>query len=336
MAPTDPPADSSRPTNAPAAPGTAPSGDTNQPTAASGLPSVGQLCALLDDAAPLSLAESWDNVGLLLGRRSANVARLMTCLTIDDDVAEEAIQRRVGMILTHHPLPFKPLAKITSDSPTGALILKLLANQIAVYSAHTAFDSAAAGINRRWADGLRCQAITPLRPLPAPPSPASLTAPASASASAPPASNGANATATAAHTELVGAGRAGQLPQPLSLADLAEQVGRFAGVGEVRVVASDDRPIRRVAFACGSGGSFLSAAHAARCQAMVSGEASFHHCLEARARGINLLLVGHYHSERFAMEQWAADLQRSLAARWPNCQVFASERESNPLQTITL
>ncbi len=321
-------------------------------------PNVGHVCAQLAELAPLALAEDWDNVGLLLGSRGAVVPRVMTCLTIDAAVVDEAIDRQVGLIVTHHPLPFKPLAKITSDSLSGQLVLRLLAHPIAVYSAHTAFDSAADGINQMWAAGLGCQAITPLRAVTLAPAtlpalregraPArggsdreSLPEPSPEQApTLPPSREGGVTTSPSLFRDegsreggVTGAGRAGDLPTPLTADELAVLAGRLVAADEVRV-AGDHRAIRRVAFACGSGGSFLAAAHAAGCQAMITGEATFHQCLEAKARGIVLLLVGHYHSERFAMERLADTLQTSLTERWPDCEVFASEHESSPLRTI--
>ncbi|MFG0261220.1 MAG: Nif3-like dinuclear metal center hexameric protein, partial [Novipirellula sp. JB048] len=78
--------------------------------------SVDQVCQTLAELAPLRLAESWDNVGLLVGDRQATVARLMTCLTITPAVVQEAIEEGVDLVVAHHPLPFKPLARLTTDT----------------------------------------------------------------------------------------------------------------------------------------------------------------------------------------------------------------------------
>ena len=74
---------------------------------------------------------------------------------------------------------------------------------------------------------------------------------------------------------------------------------------QVGLIGEDDRPVSRVAVACGSGGSFLAAARDNDCDCLVTGEANFHTCLEAEAGDIGLVLVGHFASERFAMEQLA-------------------------------
>ena len=97
----------------------------------------------------MTLAEEWDNVGLLVGDPDQQVKRVMTCLTITPASAEEALERQAEMIITHHPLPFRPLKRLTTAQTASRLLLQLIEGKIAVHSPHTAFDSAAAGINQQ-------------------------------------------------------------------------------------------------------------------------------------------------------------------------------------------
>src|SRR6187399_1859432 len=123
---------------------------------------VADLCAFIDAFAPPILAAEWDNVGLLVGDRAQKVERVMTCLTITPAAAAEAIRERIDLIVTHHPLPFKPLKRLTADQPAGRILLDLVRAGVAVHSPHTAFDSAAAGINQQLAEGLGLKEIQPL------------------------------------------------------------------------------------------------------------------------------------------------------------------------------
>jgi len=104
--------------------------------------------------APGWLAEEWDNVGLLVGDGAAEVQRVMTCLTVTPATAAEAIVGGAGLVVAHHPMPFRPLKRLTGDTTVGRLLLDLIAARVAVCSAHTAFDSAELGINARLAEGL--------------------------------------------------------------------------------------------------------------------------------------------------------------------------------------
>src|SRR5262245_53065068 len=104
--------------------------------------SVADLIAFLEEFAPPGLAEEWDNVGLLIGDRSREVSRVMTCLTLTTDVAEEAIAERAGLIVSHHPVLFRAVKRLTADDEQGKILLQLIAAGIAVYSPHTGYDSA--------------------------------------------------------------------------------------------------------------------------------------------------------------------------------------------------
>ncbi len=222
----------------------------------------------------------------------------MTCLTITPDSAAEAIAERADLIVTHHPLPFRPLKRLTAETSEGRLLLDLIAAGIAIFSPHTAFDSAQAGINQRLATGLKLANIAPLIP--------------------------------AAEPEQGGAGRYGMLAEPLELRELAMRVKQLLEIGNVQAVGPLDAEVRRVAVACGSAGEFLGPAQAAGCDCLVTGEVRFHTCLEAESLGVGLVLAGHFASERFAVEE-LADV---LSERFVALTIWASEHEKDPLHWL--
>jgi len=204
-------------------------------------------------------------------------------------------------VVVHHPLPFKPVARVTTDTTVGRMLWDLIGAGIAVYSAHTAFDSARDGINAQWADLLTLRKVEPLV-----------------------------AAVSPSAEKAVGAGRHGALDRPLTLHDIANKIKQLLSLAHVRIVESTAQPIQRIAIACGSGGSLLSACIASGCDALVTGEATFHTCLEAEAVGLSLVLTGHYASERFAMER----LAEALARRFPTVQIWSSRSERDPLCTV--
>jgi dinuclear metal center YbgI/SA1388 family protein len=132
-------------------------------------PLVADLVSFLQKLAPPALAEEWDNVGLLVGDRSRPVSRILTCLTLTPDVADEAIAERAALIVTHHPVLFRPVKRLTADDSQGKMLLSLIEAGIAVYSPHTGYDSAAAGINQQLAERLDLSEIQPLKPISTPP-----------------------------------------------------------------------------------------------------------------------------------------------------------------------
>jgi dinuclear metal center YbgI/SA1388 family protein len=125
---------------------------------------VGAIVDYLNRFAPAHLAADWDNVGLLLGDRSASVERVMTCLTVTPEVVQEAVQANVQLIVTHHPILFRPIQRLTTDTPEGRMLLSLIQAGVAVYSPHTAFDNTAGGINESLARRLGLIEMVPLRP----------------------------------------------------------------------------------------------------------------------------------------------------------------------------
>ena len=119
---------------------------------------------VMQQIAPLEFAESWDNVGLLAGNRNREVSRAMTCLTLSATTLEEAIRENADLVICHHPIPFKPMSKITDDTTAGQLLLKAIEAGIAIYSPHTAWDNSKTGINQQLANILGLELVKPLQP----------------------------------------------------------------------------------------------------------------------------------------------------------------------------
>lgn len=104
---------------------------------------IKEITDYIEQTAPLSLAEAWDNVGLMVGDTSRAVSTVMLALDVTDSVVKQAVKQKAELIISHHPVIFRPLKCLTADS-----VPYLLAqNGIAVYSAHTNLDKAVGGVN---------------------------------------------------------------------------------------------------------------------------------------------------------------------------------------------
>jgi dinuclear metal center YbgI/SA1388 family protein len=261
---------------------------------------VRDISEFLNSIAPLSLAEQWDNVGLLLGDQAAGVRRIMTCLTLTIDVAREAVERDADLIVSHHPVLFKPVQRLTTHNAEGAVLLMLAAGGINVYSPHTAFDSALEGINQQLALSLGLREIEPLRPTACP----------------------------EGDPESIGAGRHGRLAATVTLAEFIERTRSVLGIAHLQYVSQAERTLDRVGVACGSAAEFIPDAIRNGCDLLLTGEARFHACLEARHRGLALILAGHYATERPAVEALAS----TLATAFPGAEVWPSDRETDPVK----
>ncbi len=257
---------------------------------------VADICDWMNQQAPLALSESWDNTGLLLGDPNSEALRVQTCLTITPETAEEAIQAQASLIVAHHPLPFKPLKRITTDSHPGKLIWQLAGAGIAVYSPHTAWDSAKSGINAMLAELLGLQQVRPL------------------------------ISAGVEDFQDLGSGRIGQLPEPVRVTEVARRLKGLIPDCRPRGVENGGLA-RTIGIACGSGGSLMEAAIRENCDLFLTGEATFHTCLEAQAAQISLLMIGHFASERFSLVELAERLNRDF----PTLDCWASQRERDPV-----
>ena len=220
----------------------------------------------------------------------------MTCLTVTPESAAEAISQEANLIVSHHPLPFRPIKRITTESVASKLIWDLIRAGVSIYSPHTGFDSAATGINQSLALRLGITDPTPLKPILDDP-------------------------------QQLGSGRIGKLTASKPLSEFIEQIKADFDLKTLQAVGDEKQVVSKVAVACGSGGSFLSAAIRSGCDAFITGEATFHTALEAKANGVAMVLLGHHSSERFAVDALAS----TLAKEFGDTTVWASKDESDPL-----
>lgn len=113
---------------------------------------VFEITSLIEKVAPLSLQESYDNAGLLVGNKSMSVTGVLITLDVTEAVIDEAIQKKCNLIVSHHPLIFRGLKKITGQDYIQRSIIKAIKNDIAIYSAHTNIDNVLNGVNGKIAD----------------------------------------------------------------------------------------------------------------------------------------------------------------------------------------
>jgi dinuclear metal center YbgI/SA1388 family protein len=250
--------------------------------------------AALERIAPLRLAAEWDSVGLLVAPRGPDVRRVLTCLTLTPEVAAEAVRERIDLVVAHHPLPFRPVGRITPDTGTGRVLLALVGAGSGVWSGHTAWDSAAGGINDQLAALAGLAQSGPITPDAVDPA--------------------------------VGFGRMGLAASGTTVAGLARMLAAKLGATGVQLVGARDRPAGRVGIVCGSGGELVGQVAAAGCATLVTGEIKLHQALEARAAGLAVIAVGHHASEHFAM----AELGRRLAQQLPGLEAMVSREDHDP------
>lgn len=215
----------------------------------------------LCDRVPASLSCEWDNDGLMLtpdGERE--VRRVLCTLDVTEEAVEYAVEYGFDLIISHHPLLFRPLRALDPDNHIARKAMRLLRAGISVISLHTRADAVIDGVNDRLADLLGLSAV-------------SLFGEAG---------------------EMIG--RVGNLPAPMSLSDFAAHVKAVLGCPVV-LAADAALPVQRVAVCGGDGKDFVSAALSSGADTYLSGRIGYNVMVEAPEMGINLVEAGHYFTE---------------------------------------
>jgi len=126
---------------------------------------LNELTSCLEEFADLSLQESYDNSGLLVGSPDMDIKKALVCLDVTIDVIKEAIKNQCNLIISHHPIIFHKIKNIRFDNPTGQIVFEAIKNNIAIYAAHTNMDTVNKGLNAILCEKLNILDYTVLRPM---------------------------------------------------------------------------------------------------------------------------------------------------------------------------
>lgn len=232
---------------------------------------VKELYEKISERIPESLRMQWDNDGIMCCTDStATVKRVLVALDVTDEVVEYAMRGDFDLIISHHPLIFKPLSAITDENHIARKVIKLISSGISVFSFHTRADIVEGGVNDILADLVGLYSAEPF-------------------------GEG-------------GLGRIGELDEECSLDDFASGVKLSLGVDSLRV-ADGYNTVKRVAVVGGDGKDFIADAIAAGADTYVSGRIGYNVMAEAAEMGINLIEAGHFFTEHPLTEFFASLVQ---------------------------
>ncbi len=124
---------------------------------------LGDVQRIMESWAPREIAWERDTVGIQIGSKNQPVRKILVSLDASEEVIQEAVQKKIDLLITHHPLFFHHLRRISTDDRTGSMVTSLVRNRIGVYSAHTNLDFAAGGVSHALALQLKLTNITVLK-----------------------------------------------------------------------------------------------------------------------------------------------------------------------------
>ena len=222
---------------------------------------VKDVVKVIEDFAPVSLQEGWDNSGLCIGSPEAPVTSVLFGLDCTPELVDEAVACGADMIVTHHPLIFSGLKKISPEDAVGEAVIKAIKAGISIYAAHTSADKVLAGVSGAMAARLGL----------------------------------ANVTILDEDGEGTGLGVVGDFPEPISAEEAVSLVKERFSLKAMRTSRPVDGKISRVAMCGGSGGSLIKAAMKSGAQLYISGDISYHNFFTRD--GFMIVDIGHYESE---------------------------------------
>lgn len=292
-----------------AADGTEPDPDAAAPGPGASTPTLGDVLLAIEELWPASLAEAWDEVGLVVGRPERPVRRIMFAVDPTLEVIADAVARGTDLLITHHPLLLKPVSSVAATGFKGEAVHLLIESGCALVTAHTNADSALGGVSDVMADVLGIHDTTPLAP-------------------------------SKDGLPEEGIGRVGMLPEPMTLADFAARVFEAmpSVAGGVRVAGERAGIVQKIAVCGGAGDSLFDAVRAAEADVYVTADLRHHPASEAREASLNgkpyLIDVSHFASEWLWLPSGARALANVLAEMGHEVQTEVSNVNSDPWDFI--
>jgi dinuclear metal center YbgI/SA1388 family protein len=269
-----------------------------------GAPKLEKVLAALEAIAPLSFAESWDNVGLLIpaSHPARDVERVFLTIDLTEPVLEEALAARADLVVAYHPVIFEGKKRFLSERANDRVVVAAIRAGLPVYCPHTSLDVAPSGIADWLASGIgdgTVRAIEPRRP-------------------SRPEEEG----------TVAGLGRLLELALPRELDAIVHSLKSHLGVETLRVAKSEARrsAIRTVAVCAGAGGAVFERAGAV--DLLVTGEMRHHDVLARVAAGTHVILAEHTNSERGFLAGYAMRLEALV----PGVRTILSTRDKDPLE----
>ena len=232
----------------------------------------------LEKKYPKVNAENWDNVGLIVGKLNQEVRKVQLSLDATDKAIENAIKNGAELIITHHPMIFKPVKTITTMDNLGRKIIKLIENNRSLYAMHTNLDSSKNGLNDYILNllGVENSKVIDVNEF----------------------------------DSEVGIGRLYTLSKEMSIDEYATFVKNSLKIKNIRIISENrEKTIKKIALINGSGMSYWRKVKSLGADLFITGDIGYHDALDAKEAGINVFDIGHFESENCFVELLRKDIE---------------------------
>ena len=256
-----------------------------------------EIIQVIEAAYPREAALDFDNVGLLAGRTEKEVERVYIALDATDAVIDRAIEAGADMLITHHPLIFSPLKKVTDEDFVSRRVVKLIQNDISYYAMHTNYDVLGMAELAEKILGIRDSEVLDIT--------------------------------MEKDGKPEGIGRIGELEKPMTLEECCVYVKHKLNLGSLKVFGDMQAEVSRLAISPGSGKTAIAAAIAKGADVLVTGDIGHHDGLDAVEQGLAVIDAGHYGTEYIFID----DMRRFLEDKLPVLDVITTP-VIHPFQVI--
>ena len=256
-----------------------------------------EIVQVIEAAYPREAALDFDNVGLLAGRTEKEVERVYIALDATDAVLDRAIEAGAEMLITHHPLIFSPLKKVTDEDFVSRRVVKLIQNDISYYAMHTNYDVLGMAELAEKILGIRDSEVLDIT--------------------------------MEKDGKPEGIGRIGELEKPMTLEECCVYVKHKLNLGSLKVFGDMQAEVSRLAISPGSGKTAIAAAIAKGADVLVTGDIGHHDGLDAVEQGLAVIDAGHYGTEYIFID----DMRRFLEDKLPVLDVITTP-VIHPFQVI--
>lgn len=261
---------------------------------------VRDVVARLRQDFPEEIASKGDPVGMQIGDINAPVTKVMTTLDVRPEVVDEAVKKGVNLIISHHPVMFRPAKNLDFNEPQYAMYGQIIKNGITVYSIHTNSDKAKNGSSDWQAEELGLKEVEPFCP----------------------------------DEDGIAIGRKGVLPKAMTAYDFAYYVKEKMQIKMARLITKDnEKMISKVGFICGDGGKYWRRAIAEGLDAFITGDIYYHVGHDIVSSGLTVVDPGHYTEKLFKYKVYDLLKDWNSEENW-NVGVELSEVSTNPFQDL--
>lgn len=242
-----------------------------------------EICTLLEREYSPEYACDWDNVGLLAGRREKEVKKILLALDATDEVVRMAAEQNVDMLITHHPMIFSPMKRVTDEDMNGRRLITLIRNDISYYAMHTNYDTRGmADLAARMMNLQECTVLEEIK-------------------------------------DGEGIGRVGVLPKRMTLEECAQMVKEAYHIPGVKLFGDPKTEVYSAAICPGAGKSTMKEALEFGCDVYITGDIDHHTGIDAVDQGLCIIDAGHYGIEHIFMNDVKEYLEKVLAGVHMDC-----------------